>query len=77
MSRSYQRFLRADHQPVIDEVRRTGKVIRTKENEAAFRELLDSRAILVYENAEEWYNVNPVIEEKAPEQGGDWSEGVS
>ena len=39
--RSYRRQLRSDHWPLIDEVRRTGEVVRTNENETAFRELLD------------------------------------
>ena len=41
--RSYRRQLRSDHVPLIKEVRRTGEVVRTKDNETAFRELLDSR----------------------------------
>ena len=60
--RGYRRQLRSDHWPLLDEVRRTGQVIRTKDNESAFRELLDSRAILLYVNDEEWYGVNPAIE---------------
>ncbi|MEX1230292.1 MAG: hypothetical protein WEB58_08635 [Planctomycetaceae bacterium] len=59
--RSYRRMLRIDHWPVIEEVRRTGQVVRTSENETAFRELLDSRAILVYNNDDEWYGVNPAL----------------
>jgi hypothetical protein len=59
--RSYRRQLRSDHWPLLQEVRRTGQVVRTKENETAFRELLDSRAILLYVNDEEWYGVNPAI----------------
>ncbi len=61
--RSYRRLLRADHWPLIEEARRTGRVVRTKENEAAFRELLDSRALLLYVNDEEWYGINPAIDD--------------
>jgi hypothetical protein len=64
--RSYRRQLRSDHWPLIEEVRLTGQVVRTKENESAFRELLDSRAILLYENDKEWYALNPAIEDLPP-----------
>jgi hypothetical protein len=69
--RSYRRQLRSDHWPLIQEVRRTGMVVRTKENESAFRELLDSRAILLYVNDEEWYAVNPAINDlQQPDENG-------
>lgn len=59
--RSYRRLLRKEHWPVIEEVRGTGEVVRTKDNEDAFRELLDSRTLLLYRNGDEWYDVNPAI----------------
>ena len=59
--RSYRRQLRADHWPLLEEVRRTGQVVPTRDNEIAFRELLDSRAILLYQNADEWYGLNPAV----------------
>ncbi len=59
--REYARQLRQDHWPIIEEVRRSGDFARTKEKEAAFRELLDSRAILQYVNDEEWYALNPMV----------------
>jgi hypothetical protein len=62
MMRSYRRQLRDDHWPLIEEARRSGQIVHTKENEATFRELLDSRALLLYRNDEEWYGVNPAIE---------------
>ncbi len=64
--RSYRRQLRSDHWPLIEEVRHTGMVVRTKENEEAFRELLDSRAILLYVNDGEWYGLNPAIDDLRP-----------
>jgi len=63
---AYSRQLRADHRPIIEEVRRTGNVKRTKDNDAAIRELLESRAILLYINDDEWYGVNPLIDGLAP-----------
>ena len=63
MMRSYRRQLRAEHWPLIDEVRRTGQMVCTEANEKAFRQLLDSRALLLYRNDEEWYGVNPAIDE--------------
>lgn len=63
--RSYRRQLRVDYWPLLDEARRTGQIARTVESEAAFRELLDSRAILLYRNDEKWYGVNPAIDDLA------------
>lgn len=63
---TYDRQLRSDHWPLIEEVRRTGKVVRTPDNESAFRELLDSRALLLYINGREWYGVNPAIDDLEP-----------
>jgi len=65
-SRSYRRQLRSDHWPLIEEARRTGRIERTLANESAFRELLESRALLLYLNDEEWYGVNPAIASLTP-----------
>ena len=59
--RGYARQLRADHWPIIKEIRSCGSFTRTKENEPAFRELLNGRAILQYVNDEEWYGLNPMV----------------
>ncbi len=59
--REYARQLRREHWPIIDEVRRTGQAIRDNTNEAAIRELLDSRAIVQYVNDIEWYGLNPMV----------------
>jgi hypothetical protein len=58
---AYLRQLRADHWPLIESVRNTGALPRDTENDAAIRELLDSRAILQYRNHAEWYAVNPFL----------------
>jgi len=60
--RSYARQLRAEHTVLLEDVRKTGKIVRTRENEDDLRELLDSRAILQYVNDEEWYGVNPLAD---------------
>ncbi len=60
--RSYRRQLRKDHWPLVEEARRTGQIVRTLDNESAFRELLDSRALLLYMNDDEWYGVNPALD---------------
>lgn len=65
--KAYSRQLRTDHWPIIEEVRRTGSVTRSKENEAAFRELLDSRALLLYMNDDEWYRPNPLVADVLPQ----------
>jgi len=59
--RGYARFLRAEHWPIIKEIRKTGDYTRTSENEPIFRELLHSRAVLQYVNDEEWYGLNPMV----------------
>ena len=64
--REYARMLRKDHWPIIEEIRRTGIFTRTAENEQAFRELLQSRAILQYVNDTEWYGLNPMVAELKP-----------
>jgi len=64
--RSYRRQLRADHWPVLEEARKTGQVVRTEANEKPFRELLESRALLLYRNDEEWYGLNPAVENLTP-----------
>jgi len=64
--RMFDRFLRQQHWPVIEEVRRTGRFNGTKDNELPFRELLDSRAILQYVNDNVWYGLNPMVEQIAP-----------
>jgi hypothetical protein len=59
--RGYARFLRAEHWPIIEEIRKTGDYTRTSENEPTFRELLHSRAVLQYVNDEEWYALSPMV----------------
>ena len=61
--RAYLRQLRAEHWPVIEQVRQTGNFERSEENEQVIRDLLDGRAILQYSNGGDWYGVNPVIPE--------------
>ncbi len=65
--RTYQRMFRLDHWPILIAVRETGNFVRTLDNDDAIRELLESRAILQYRNHEEWYRLNPSIQNlKAP-----------
>ena len=64
--REYARQLRREHWPIIEEVRQTGQAIRDNDNEAAIRELLDSRAIVQYVNDIEWYGLNPMVASLKP-----------
>jgi hypothetical protein len=64
--REYARQLRFEHWPIIEEVRQTGEALRDSANEAAIRELLDSRAIVQYVNDIEWYGLNPMVESLKP-----------
>ena len=59
--REFARLLRLEHWPIIDQVRRKGTFVRTRDNDATIRELLESRAILQYVNYDEWYGLNPMV----------------
>lgn len=61
MRRSYARQMREEYWPLINSARKTGKVNRNDSNAKAYRELLDSRALLLYINDEEWLGVNPAL----------------
>jgi hypothetical protein len=58
---AYGRQLQAEHMPILDNVRKDGKLVRDSTNGELVRELLESRAILQYENDDEWYDVNPLV----------------
>ena len=60
--RSYRRQLMESHMPLLLDAQKTGQVKRTETSEKALRELLESRALLLYRNDEEWYGVNPAVE---------------
>ena len=60
--RSYRRQLMESHMPLLQEAHTTGQIKRTETNEKLLRELLESRALLLYRNDEEWYDINPAIE---------------
>jgi hypothetical protein len=62
---------------LIEEVRRSGTVVRTKENESAFRELFDSSAILLYKSDQESYAVNPAIADLPQPEGNNRGAVVS
>jgi hypothetical protein len=64
--REYARMLRREHWPIIEEIRKTGRYVRTAETEYVFRELIDSRAILQYVNDVEWYGLNPMVASLTP-----------
>jgi len=61
--RAYGRQLQAEHMPILDNVRKDGRLVRDSKNDALVRELLESRAILQYGNDKEWYDVNPLVPE--------------
>ena len=61
--RSYRRQLRPEHWPILQQAQNRGQVTRTVENEQTFRQLLESRALLLYRNGEEWYAPHPVVAE--------------
>jgi len=65
---TFRRQLRKEHWPIIDQVRRNGEFTRDKDNDPVVRELLDSRAIIQYVNADEWFVENPFIKGMQPPQ---------
>ena len=65
--RVYARWLERKHWAIIQEVRKTGRIARTDENASAADQLLDSRAILHYRNATEWFGDNPLLPEPPPD----------
>lgn len=66
LRRGYVRYLRQHHWPILQEVRATGNVAESAQDAVALRELLESRAILVYRNSHEWYGVNPALDDLEP-----------
>jgi hypothetical protein len=66
VQRTYLRMFRLDHWPILNQVREMGNFVRTQDNDDAIRELLESRAILQYRNANEWYALNPAIADLQP-----------
>lgn len=64
--RSYDRQLRSEHWPIIEAVRATGRFPRTTESEPLNRQLLESRAVLLYRNDTEWYALNPALDGLTP-----------
>jgi len=64
--RAYARQLRAEHWPIIEQVKKSGTITRTEDNDELIRDLLDSRAVLQYMNDREWYDVNPVVADLKP-----------
>jgi len=67
---AYGRQLQAEHMPILDNVRKNGKLARDSKNDTLVRELLESRAILQYENDVEWYDVNPLVPEPPRKASG-------
>jgi hypothetical protein len=65
-NREYSRMLMARHWPIINDIRQSGQFARSAEHEEAFRELLNSRAILQYVNDREWYGLNPMVADLTP-----------
>jgi AAA ATPase-like protein len=65
-NREYSRMLMARHWPILNEIRQSGQFARSAEREDAFRELLNSRAVLQYVNDREWYGLNPMVADLTP-----------
>ena len=65
---AYARLLMDEHWGLIRQVAESGKLRRVKADEEAFRELLDTRAVLQYVNDDGWFGVNPLISVPAPKR---------
>ena len=59
--RILRRGLGEAHRRVIEQVSESGDLPRVAENETVIRELLESRVLLQYINADEWYAPNPLL----------------
>ena len=58
---AYDRQLREEHWSIVKQVRKDHRLKRNEDNDHLYMELLDSRAILQYENGGEWYGINPLL----------------
>lgn len=59
---SYDRQLLQEHLGILAKIRKNGRFKPTADEVRYFDELLLSRAVLQYVNDEEWYGLNPVLE---------------
>ncbi|MBN2313748.1 MAG: hypothetical protein JXM79_07440 [Sedimentisphaerales bacterium] len=58
---AYDRQLREEHWKLVKQVQKDHRLKRNEDNDHLYMELLDSRAILQYENGGEWYEINPLL----------------
>lgn len=61
---AYTRQLQKKHWEIIKQVKKDHRIDRTEKKDKYWMELLDSRAVLLYVNDEEWYAVNPLVPEQ-------------
>lgn len=66
LHRSYDRFLLSEHWPIIEKVRTDGRFPRSLDTEPRIRQLLESRAVLLYQNDISWYALNPALDGLTP-----------
>jgi hypothetical protein len=62
LRRTYARMLRAEWALLLDEVMEKGELTLAAATDQHRRELLSSRALLLYMNDTEWYGLNPALE---------------
>lgn len=55
------RQLRREHWSLLEAIAANGTYLESRNDEEAFRELLENRVIMQYVNDIEWYGVNPVL----------------
>lgn len=61
--RDFARQLLAEDWKLLKEVAKDGTISRTDQNQRTVARLIDSRAVLQYVNHDEWYDVNPLIQD--------------
>jgi hypothetical protein len=61
-SRDYRWLVQEDWH-VLRAFKDHGKFVPTDENRGVLKRLLDGRALLQYLNAEEWYDINPIVDD--------------
>lgn len=64
-ARDYRWFVREDWK-VLSAIAKDGRYELEAQSQSVLKRLLDSRAVLQYLNDEEWYDLNPIVEQITP-----------
>ena len=65
-ARDYRRWFLHEDWKVLLAIAQDGRYELEAESQSVLKRLLDSRAVLQYLNDEEWYDLNPIVEQIPP-----------